>query len=126
MARNNAIRVEGIRELQRELRKLEDKDLKNALKDANRQAAQVVSDEAQNTVPRLTGHLARSIRAGGGNREAVVRAGGARVPYAGPIHFGWRARNITPQPFMYQAQDKRRAEVIRTYEQAMDSLAKKF
>ena len=44
-----------------------------------------------------------------------VRAGMKAVPYAGPIHFGWGRRNITPQPFLYQAIDRRHAEVLDTY-----------
>jgi len=32
-----------------------------------------------------------------------VQAGRASVPYAGPIHWGWPARNIEPQPFLTDA-----------------------
>lgn len=127
MARNNGIKIEGLRELQKEIRRLEDQDLKKALRTANKDAAQIVADEAQNTVPRRSGRLAASIKAKGGQRDATVKAGtGSRVPYAAPIHFGWRARNITPQPFLYEAQDSRREEVIRFYERAMEDLADKF
>lgn len=47
-----------------------------------------------------TGALAATIRAGRGKTKAVVRAGTARVPYAGPQHYGWPARHITPNPFL--------------------------
>ena len=33
-------------------------------------------------------------------RQAVVTAGRASVPYAGPINYGWPARNIAPSHFM--------------------------
>lgn len=126
-SRNNAIRVEGLKQLQSDIRRTQDAELKKQLRTANKQAAQIVADEAQNLVPRRSGKLAATIKAKGGQRDAVVRAGtGSRVPYAGPIHFGWTARNIRPQPFMYEAQDKRRGEVIRFYEKAMEDLAKKF
>src|SRR5690625_8028143 len=42
---------------------------------------------------RVTGTLAGTLRAGRGKTKAVVRAGSAAVPYAGPIHYGWPARN---------------------------------
>src|SRR5690606_32966995 len=47
-----------------------------------------------------SGRLSADIRSGRGKTKAVVRAGGARVPYAGVIHYGWPARGITPQPFL--------------------------
>lgn len=126
-SRNNSIKVEGLKELQREIRRIEDTELKKTLRDSNKSAAQIVADEAQNTVPRRSGRLAGTIKAKGGQRDGSVKAGtGSRVPYAAPIHFGWRARNITPNPFLYEAQDRRRAEVIRFYESALDDLGKRL
>lgn len=126
-SRNNAIKVEGLKELQREIRRIEDTELKKKLRESNKAAAQLVADEAQSTVPRRSGRLAKTIKAKGGQRDGTVKAGtGARVPYAAPIHFGWRARNISPQPFLYEAQDKRRNEVIAYYEKALDDLGKKL
>ena len=54
----------------------------------------------------------------------MVRAGFARVPYAGPIHFGWRKRNIQPQPFLYEALDKRRNEVFDRYNKEVRNILK--
>lgn len=59
-------------------------------------------------VPRArhaTGAMASTIRAGRGKTKAVVRAGGARVPYAGAQHYGWPRRGITPNPYLRQAVD---------------------
>ena len=50
-----------------------------------------------------TGKLSGSLRAGKGKTKAVVRAGGARAPYAGVVHYGWPARNIAPNPFITNA-----------------------
>jgi hypothetical protein len=44
---------------------------------------------------------------------------------AGPIHFGWAARRIQPQPFIYEAVDRRRKEIRDRYEKLVDDLIKK-
>lgn len=110
-----AIEVEGLRELVRDLRRVGDKDAIRAVKLANRDGAEVVADQAKVEVPRRTGTLAGTIRAGSSQRAGIVRAGKAAVPYAGVIHFGWPERNIAPQPFVYEAMDSRADEVFDLY-----------
>lgn len=114
------IRVEGADELRKALRKLE-RDTAN-LKDAHKAAATVVSTAAKTAAPRRSGRLAGSIRAAGQARQGVVRAGFARIPYAGVIHFGWAGHNIEPQPFLYDALDDRAAEVVETYETQVNKM----
>lgn len=115
------IAVVGLAELSR-LFRAAGGDLSEELREANKAAAEVVAAEARGRVPRRSGRLAKSIRATGGVRVAAVRAGGARMPYAGPIHFGWPAHNIRPQPFLYDAADDRRTEVIAVYEKNIADL----
>lgn len=117
--------IVGLRELQADLRKLGD-DAKNDMKPAHKAAAEVVVAGSKKYVPYQTGALANSIRAIGLQRSGVVRAGSASVPYAGPIHFGWPARAIRPQPFIYEALDDRRADVLNIYEKRMGELIKKY
>jgi len=95
------LEVKGGRELRRALKSVEGglEDLKTL----HGAAATVVVQAAGSTVPRRTGRLAGSIRGSGTKTMAVVRAGGARIPYGGPIHWGWPARNIAPQPFLTEA-----------------------
>jgi len=62
--------------------------------------------------PRVTGTLAGTLRAGRGKTKAVVRAGTAAVPYAGPIHYGWPARNIAPQPFLTAALQAQQTRIL--------------
>lgn len=127
MARPTEIRIEGLRDLQREIRRLESRDLGRELRQANRDAANIVRDRARSNAPRRSGALARSVGTRAGQREAYVKAGTAsRVPYAGVIHFGWPRRNIRPQPFLYRAVDERRAEVIATYEERLNALARRI
>lgn len=75
--------------------------------------------------PVLTGRLKASIRAGRGKTKAVVRAGGSNVPYAPVIHYGWRTRNIEPQPFLLNALQKERGDVFIKLEQGIDDILRK-
>ncbi|MCQ4120405.1 HK97 gp10 family phage protein [Rhodococcus tibetensis] len=73
------------------------------LKAINRGAADTVAGASRARVPRVSGRLDQSIRAAGTARAGIVRAGKKSVPYAGPIHWGWPARNIRAQPFILNA-----------------------
>lgn len=72
-----------------------------------------------------TGALAKSIRAGRGKTKAVIRAGGAKAPYAGVIHYGWPARNIAPQPFLTEALTRRHDQIYSALELGIDALLAK-
>lgn len=91
--------VLGLRETVRSLERMgvSTEDLKGAF---GRISDNVIR-KAEARVPRgETGALAASIRPAKAKNKAVVRAGGAKVRYAGPIHWGWDAHNIRPQPFL--------------------------
>lgn len=118
------VQIEGLRDLTRALDRLGD-DAKNDLKKVHAGAAEDVERSARQGVPVRSGTLQRSLRSSGTKTRGVVRAGRARVPYAGPIHFGWRARNISPQPFLYDALDDRRDAVVRRYESEINRLIRK-
>jgi hypothetical protein len=118
-----SITVEGAKQLQRALRQVEGgmADLKGA----HAEAAKIVEVAAERIAPKRSGRLAASVRSTGQARQGVVRAGKAAVPYAGVIHFGWPARRIAPQPFLYDALDYRRGEVIDVYNATVNKLIKK-
>jgi len=107
------IKIEGAKQLQRALRQVEGGTAN--LKEAHLAGAKIVEREAVGIVPRRSGALADSIRSTGQARQGVVRAGRAKVPYANVIHFGFPRRNIAPQPFLYDAVDSRRQEVLDAY-----------
>ena len=117
------IKVVGAVELRRALKRMGN-DLKDFTK-INREAAETVAGDARGRAPRLTGHLAGSVKPRASRTKASVQAGGRTVPYAGPIHFGWPARNIEAQPFLYTALDRRRDEVVRRYERRVDELVRR-
>jgi len=83
------IHVEGLSELGRQLRQLEDDGLTRALRDANKTlSAEVVRRALPNVPVGKTGRLKASVRALASQRGASVKAGGARVKYAAVLEFG--------------------------------------
>lgn len=121
-----AIQIDGGRETRRKLRQAGD-DLSD-LKDLHKRLADDIAGTAKTKVPVRSGRLKRSIRGSGTKTAARVRAGNNQknfrhgVPYAGPIHFGWAERGIRPQPFMYEALDNRRQEVVDRYNAEVRSI----
>jgi hypothetical protein len=115
--------IEGARELRRQLKAFQGGI--DGMKQIHKETGELVGREAAKLVPVRSGLLQATIRASGQAAGAVVRAGFARVPYAGPIHFGWPARGISPSPFLYDALDARRGEVIQMYEDRVADLIKK-
>lgn len=99
---SGGVRVEGLTKLARDLTALglDADDLKGAFGPISERAAHLASGFA----PRRTGRLAGTVRGNRAKNKAVVTAGrGRRVSYAGPINYGWRARNIQPSLFMQRA-----------------------
>lgn len=115
------VQVEGLGETIAALAAFEPA-LRRQVNKAGREAAKIVADAAKARAPIRTGQLRNSIRAGANRRGAYVRAGNARVPYAGPIHFGWRVHHIKPNPFIYDAGDARIDAVKAIYEKQINEL----
>lgn len=119
-----AIQITGAREFRAALRQMDDR--LDDLKDVYREIGEVVAAEARQLVPSRSGRLGASIRAARRASGARVIAGRASVPYAGPIHFGWPSRPnqsrgwrggpIRPQPFLYDALDRRAGEGVDRFE----------
>jgi hypothetical protein len=118
------IEVEGGPQLRRAFKKLGDRA--DDLSALHGDIGELVADRAEDLAPVVSGTLRDSIRSSRRKTGATVMAGRRAVPYAGPIHFGWRARNIEPQPFLYDALDDRRDEVLRKYEDGIDALVRRF
>lgn len=100
MATIEPIKIQGLLEFRRNLRKL-DKDLPKALRLANNEAAQIVVDWAQPKVPTKSGRAARSVRAKSTGTQARVEGGGKRVPYYPWLDFGGRVgpKRSVKRPF---------------------------
>ena len=130
--REGGVKVEGLSSVQRQLRKLaDDVDYQAAeFLSVNKAIAAAVAGDSKKFVPVLSGNLAASIREAATKKSAKVKAGGGKgssgVPYAGPIHFGWPARRIKPQPFIYEATDGRRREIAMKYAERITQIRNKY
>ena len=115
------VRIEGLAKTVRALEKAgadsqDMKDLMHAL-------GMFVVNAAD--APVLSGTLQGTIRAGRGKTKAVVRAGGARAPYAGVIHYGWPARNIQPTNFLSEALQRERGDILSALDDGLADILRK-
>jgi hypothetical protein len=127
----NRIVADGIREVSKKLTLLASDD--KSINEANYRAATILLQASKPMVPRRSGKLASTLKAGKARNYASVRAGSARVPYAAPIHFGWFydreyfiAKNIAPNPFFYRALGLVYEDIIAKYNEDMEAIIKKY
>lgn len=104
MADRAGFKVQGLSQVVRDLKALglDVDDLKGAFSKIAAEGAEKAAAHA----PRRSGRLAGSLRGNRAQSKAVVTAGGASVPYAGPINYGWPARGITGSGFMQRADEE--------------------
>lgn len=117
MPQSAQVTVENLPEVRRQLRAFQG-DVED-LKDANAAAAETVAAAAAGRAPRRTGRLAGSGRGNRAAGRATVIFGGAAVPYAGPVHWGWPARGIEGDPFVVEAAQETESSWLPVYEQAV-------
>ena len=103
-------RVRGGDQLERTMRQAGE-DLAD-LSAAHKHAGDTVTAAARGRAPKVSGRLAGSL-------TPVVSAAGvkvsSRLPYAGPIHWGWPARHITAQPFLSDAATRTESTWVEYY-----------
>lgn len=97
----NGFKVQGLNQVVRALQQtgVEVDDLKDAFS----KIAAVGAQRAAAHAPKKSGRLAGDIRGNRAKSKAVVAAGRASVPYAGPINYGWPSRGIKASEFMQAA-----------------------
>jgi hypothetical protein len=117
---NGSIQLKGARELARGLKQA-GADLKD-LRQVNKDAAQIVVPEAKSLAPHRSGKLAASVRAGATQKAGVVRVGSKRVPYAGPINYGWPKHNIKPTMFANRAAKNTEPQWTKLYADAVQKI----
>lgn len=113
----DAVKIEGLREFQRNLRAL-DRELPKALRVAFNGAADLIVDEARPRIPVRSGRARASVKARSTQTSARVVGGSRRVPYYPWLDFGGRVgrRNSVSRAFLprgryiYAAYDRRRPE----------------
>lgn len=117
------IRIEGLNSTIRSLKRAGAQA--DDLKDLMHSIGEVVVREAQSDVPKVSGSLAATIRAGRGSTKAVVRAGGARARYAGAINYGWPARNIRATHFLTDAANRNEGTAVNMLEEGFQEILRK-
>jgi hypothetical protein len=132
---SETIRVEGLAALTRKLKLLDDEAPK-AVRVMNKEAAALALPVARSLAPegggassptdKHPGKLRGNVRAGATQRSGYIAVGSAGVPYAGPIMFGWKARNIEAHdpdhPFLFEAVDRVAPASVVKYESGLHSL----
>jgi hypothetical protein len=131
VAERAIVRVDGLREFQRALAKM-DKDKAKALRLALNESAQFLIDEAKPNIPRDKGAAADSLRARSTQKAVRIAAGGSRAPYFPWLDFGGAVgRNkATKRPFykegryLYVTLRERREDFTRILEGALTGLVR--
>jgi hypothetical protein len=115
-----ALQVDGARKLRATLKRagISVQDLK----DAHRQVAEMVAARSAPRAPRRTGRLAGTVRPAGTQSAAIIRAGRASVPYAGPIHWGSPKQHIPAQPWLYETAADTQDTWESTYLKAIEAI----
>ena len=113
------VRVEGLAKVVRQLKAfgLEIDDLKTAFATIATEAAAAIVRHT----PKRSRRLAGNVRGNRAQSKAVVRAGGAAVPYAGPINYGWAARGIEPVHYMQKGEEEIRPKAVTRLEAEIET-----
>jgi len=111
------VEVKGAAELSASLGRLA-RDLQD-MPTAQQGAASTVRAAGSAGAPRRTGRLAGSLVGTSEKAAAVIRSG---LVYAPVIHWGSRARNIAPNPFLTRAADLTQAQWVGLYRNDVERL----
>jgi hypothetical protein len=120
----SVVKVKGLREVTRSLKQYA--GATEDLKEANANISSKVSKDAISIAPKSSGTLASTIRGNRAVQKVQLKAGGARVPYAGVIEYGWPARNIEAQPYLRKAAWDNMAFVIQQFDANLEDLKRKY
>ena len=137
MSKQPTIKVEGLADLSKALRKLTDKEIPKGLQRLNKELAVRIASKAATKVPVRSGKLKRSVKGLGQQRGAAIKMGTAKLPYAGWIEFGgtinFATRDTTrDRPFvkegryLYPTVDAERAHIAREFETEIQKLLNKL
>lgn len=125
------IRTEGLRELQRALKKTST-DLPKELRVGLNEVAGLIVDYAKPRFPRRSGRAAGSLKAASTQKQVRISLGGSRAPYAPWLDFGGSVgpRRSVHRPFyregryVYQGLKVRRPEILEAMEKVIVRTAK--
>lgn len=92
------------------------------LKALHQEVAGIAASRARIRVPVVTGTLRSTIRASGTKSMAVIRAGFAKVPYAGVQEWGWPGHNIREHPYLRAGAHETETQWRALYDKRVDEL----
>ena len=118
------VTIKGVNEVIRSLKQYQ--GAVDDLKDANAAIGNKVAVTAKATAPFNTGRLAGTVRANRAMKKVQIKAGGAAVPYAGVIEYGWPARQIEAQPYLRRAAWDNRDYAKEQYSVNLQAIARKY
>jgi hypothetical protein len=127
MSRRPVVEVGGLRTLRRTL-KAAGQSLDHDFKSVHKEVADIVAAAARRTSPvgpAAGGHIRDDIRAAGQSAAAVVRAGRAALPYAGPLHWGWpagAAHHQKAQPWILDAAAATQSHWLPVYARGLEKI----
>lgn len=115
------IQVTGLNELYAGLKSAPGR-LDRELGKANRRAVnEAIRPPVRAGAPHRSGRLESSVRGAASAKTAALMVGdNNKVPYAGVINFGWPARNISPQEFIYSGIDEGTEKMMKIYLEHVD------
>ncbi|WJZ03475.1 hypothetical protein [Corynebacterium freiburgense] len=121
------VEIEGARQLRASLRRagIDMKQLKAVNKSAGeivKTASVAVAPVGSRTKRARVRRLKDTLTVFSTQTGARIRLGAKSVPYAGPIHWGWFARNITPNPFVAEQAQKTEPTWLRLYEEHVKNI----
>jgi phage gpG-like protein len=116
----SGVHLKGLREAVRSIEELgvEVQDLKAAFK----KAGDLIAGVAKGRAPKKSGALAATIKPSNTKNKSVIRAGSAKVVYAGVIHYGWPGHNIEPHPYLTDAVAEKQDEAVDVVEKELNKL----
>ena len=118
-ASKGAVRVTGVREVQRALKTLE-VDAAD-LKAAHLAVSSALLPGIAQRTPRRSGALAGSWAAGATKTRARMTS---TLPYAGVIEYGWSERGIEPARMVRDTVGASSAEILSIYERELERLGR--
>lgn len=130
MAIIEPIKIKGLRDFQSALKHM-DGETQKMLRVVLNAVAEPIATAARSRIPSVTGKARASIRVASGQREAKIKAGGAKAKYYPWLDFGGRVgrKRSIKRPFLndgrylYPTFRSRRAETLKTLEDALGDLA---
>lgn len=121
------IRIEGLRELNKALREV-DEALPKEMRSNLKAVADRVASKAAGRVPRRSGKLASSIRGLASQKSASIAEGTARVPYAGSFEFGGWPKGrpyLKEGRVLFPTAQESEDEVVEAVTEAIEGLIRK-